>query len=342
MNPIQAHIPDEPNVVELSDSPGRRLRVLRQSKGWEIERVAIQLHLRPHLVEALEQDRYQDLPGPVFVMGYLRNYARLLGLDPEPLISAYRTAHPSPEPGPTQAREPRGRPATAKVRRSTRTDVGRGHILAKLISLGLLVAVIALLVLWWPDRREPGPSLGSDTPGLPLLPSEETAEGDLALEGPEPEVSLASPEPGIESRALALPGIGPERESAPAADTGPPLAPGAAPEAAVSGPAGPTIEPEPAATPEPTPAVPQSQAPTVAMSFTGTSWVDVRDASGKVILTGEMRKGDRRVLSGEPPYSFVIGNARAASVTVGDRPLDLGARGRGGVARFKLDPSSPE
>ena len=57
MNAVQAVSPDDQNVVELTESPGRRLRVQRQSKGWEIERVATQLHLRPHLVEALEQGR---------------------------------------------------------------------------------------------------------------------------------------------------------------------------------------------------------------------------------------------------------------------------------------------
>ena len=97
-------------------------------------------------------------------------------------------------------------------------------------------------------------------------------------------------------------------------------------------------DPRPRLKPQPR----ESKLPEVVLSFSGTSWIDVRDAAGKIILTGEMRKGDRRVLKGDPPYSFVIGNAKAAAVTVGNRPLDLSTRGRGGVARFKLDPGNPE
>jgi cytoskeleton protein RodZ len=163
MNPIQAPSPDEQNVVDFAESPGRRLRVLRQTKGWEIERIASQLHLRPHLVEALEQDRFHELPGPVFVMGYLRNYARLLGIDPEPLIGAYRAATPSQEAHAAWTSHP------------AKPEVGSGHILVRLVSLGLFLAVIAMLVLWWQNRPEPPdePTLGSESPGLPLLAEDE-------------------------------------------------------------------------------------------------------------------------------------------------------------------------
>ena len=132
MNPLEAMSPDDQNVIEFSENPGRRLRVLRQSRGLEVERVAAQLHLRVPMVEALEQDRYQDLPGPVFIAGYLRNYARLLGLDPEPLLAAYRQANPEPEP------------AVLRFKPAPRPDIGSGHILVRLISLGLVVAVIAM------------------------------------------------------------------------------------------------------------------------------------------------------------------------------------------------------
>ena len=57
------------------------------------------------------------------------------------------------------------------------------------------------------------------------------------------------------------------------------------------------------------------------------------------MLNGEIRKGDTRVLTGDPPYTFVIGNARAAQISVGGRPFDFGSRSQGGVARFKLDPT---
>lgn len=75
------------------------------------------------------------------------------------------------------------------------------------------------------------------------------------------------------------------------------------------------------------------------MSFSGPCWVDIRDASGEVRLSGEMRDGDRHVLDGEPPFSLILGNAAAASVEVGGQPFDVRAIARGNVARFQLDPA---
>ena len=344
MNPIQAVSPDDQNVVEFAESPGRRLRVLRQSKGWEIERIASQLHLRAHLVEALEQDRFHELPGPVFVMGYLRNYARLLGIDPEPLIGAYRAANPGQEP-----------PRTP-LSGSPKPEVGSAHILVRLVSLGLILAVIGMLVLWWQNRPVPieEPALGLESPDLPLLPRDALIDGGLPLD--ENETAEALPGPG-DSSAEPEPR---DQEPLPAtAEIPDPASPSAViPPTEAAAPRGQSAEPGPlsagppgestaATAPEESEGAPempaaQPERPQVVLSFSGTSWIDVRDTAGNVILTGEMRKGDRRVLEGDPPYSFVIGNAKAAAVTVGDRALDLSTRGRGGVARFKLDPSNPE
>ena len=78
------------------------------------------------------------------------------------------------------------------------------------------------------------------------------------------------------------------------------------------------------------------------LSFSGASWIDVRDSAGKSVLSGEMQKGDRHVLEGQPPYTFVIGNATVTAVSVGGKPFDLGGVSRGNVARFKLDPEGAQ
>ena len=63
------------------------------------------------------------------------------------------------------------------------------------------------------------------------------------------------------------------------------------------------------------------------------------DVAGEVQLFGEMADGDRHVLGGEPPYSLVIGNASAVTMTVGGTPFDVRAIAKGNVARFELDPA---
>ncbi|MHB0985457.1 MAG: RodZ domain-containing protein [Sulfuricella sp.] len=68
-------------------SPGRMLAEARERAGLSVDEVARQLRLAPRQVEALESDDHAKLPGNTFVRGFLRNYAKLLQIDPEPLLA---------------------------------------------------------------------------------------------------------------------------------------------------------------------------------------------------------------------------------------------------------------
>ncbi|WP_028450722.1 helix-turn-helix domain-containing protein [Chitinibacter tainanensis] len=65
---------------------GQQLRSAREGRGWSVEDVAGQLKLSARQIVALEEERFTDLPGNLFIRGFVRNYARLLGLDSEPLL----------------------------------------------------------------------------------------------------------------------------------------------------------------------------------------------------------------------------------------------------------------
>jgi len=74
------------NAAQPAAAPGRRLSEARQAQNLAAVDVARQLKLSVWQVEALEAGSYQQLPGPIFVRGFIRNYARLLKLDPEELL----------------------------------------------------------------------------------------------------------------------------------------------------------------------------------------------------------------------------------------------------------------
>ena len=74
-----ANVPDQ--------RPGRMLADARADKKLSVAEVAQQLKLSTGQIEALEADAYDRLPGPVFVRGFVRNYARLLDLDGESLVA---------------------------------------------------------------------------------------------------------------------------------------------------------------------------------------------------------------------------------------------------------------
>jgi cytoskeleton protein RodZ len=86
---------------------GERLRRAREERGLSLKEAAERLSLKVGVLEALEACRFAELPEPALARGYLRRYARLLGLDPEPLLALYPKA-PTLEPPPPPQR--RGRP----------------------------------------------------------------------------------------------------------------------------------------------------------------------------------------------------------------------------------------
>lgn len=67
--------------------PGSQLMALRQAKHFSIEDVANSLKLAPRQVAAIENDDYKALPGMVIVRGFIRSYAKLLGVDSAPLLA---------------------------------------------------------------------------------------------------------------------------------------------------------------------------------------------------------------------------------------------------------------
>ncbi|MEE9448390.1 MAG: RodZ domain-containing protein [Arenicellales bacterium] len=68
--------------------PGSVLRAKREEYEWSVEAVAEALHLATDSVRSIEADRYDELPGATYVLGYWRSYARLLGIDMESTIEA--------------------------------------------------------------------------------------------------------------------------------------------------------------------------------------------------------------------------------------------------------------
>lgn len=74
------------------DELGTILKETREARGLSLEDVAKITRIRPRFLEALEEERYDVLPTPVHVRGFLRNYALFLNLDPDPLIARYKSS----------------------------------------------------------------------------------------------------------------------------------------------------------------------------------------------------------------------------------------------------------
>ena len=71
---------NEAQVEQLKEIT-TRLRQVRQEKSIRIEEIASQTMLRVGILQALEEDRFEELPEPIFLQGFIRRYGDALGLD---------------------------------------------------------------------------------------------------------------------------------------------------------------------------------------------------------------------------------------------------------------------
>lgn len=74
--------------IAVVQTVGQRLRAAREAKGLAVDEIARSLKLSPRQIVALEADDWPSLPCKTIIRGFVRNYARLLGLGPDPLMSA--------------------------------------------------------------------------------------------------------------------------------------------------------------------------------------------------------------------------------------------------------------
>ncbi|MES2831209.1 MAG: RodZ domain-containing protein [Pseudomonadota bacterium] len=127
--------------TSLQSSPGANLAAARQAYGLTIEQIANQLNLAPRQIVALESDDYAALPAAAIARGFFRSYAKLMRLDPVPLLALLG---PSSLPGNVRDNA-RSRLVSARVIPETRTP--ETSALARRIRVMPAVAGFATLAL---------------------------------------------------------------------------------------------------------------------------------------------------------------------------------------------------
>ena len=123
---------------------GEELARARQALGLSVADVAQQLKFAARQIEALELGRFEQLPAGTFARGMVRSYARLLKVDPEPLVGriAARVAVPDNAAAVASARRPI--PITDGARRT--------NLVYAALSLAILGVIAAVVFEWQRDR----------------------------------------------------------------------------------------------------------------------------------------------------------------------------------------------
>jgi hypothetical protein len=162
-------------------SIGEALRAARMANGHAIQDAAVATRIRAGYLEALENEEFDRLGGAVYVKGFLRTYATWLGLDPGPLLEAFRT-HEGSE-GPPQVFQGGLRPIEAGFG-------GFGH--RRRVNWFVLGSVAAFLVLVVGLVSLFG-SLGGAERQPPVAAPETTARSRAPVAAPPPTTTVARP-----------------------------------------------------------------------------------------------------------------------------------------------------
>jgi len=144
----------EAQATETRTGVGQELAAAREARGLALADVAQQLKFAPRQLEALEQEHLDALPGATFARGMVRSYARLLKLDPEPLVQRIAGRFEVPDSNRLAERYHQPVPFSDSARRSTFVYLG--------MSLGVLVLVGGVAYEWHQERTA---AARSTTPG---------------------------------------------------------------------------------------------------------------------------------------------------------------------------------
>lgn len=288
-NQVQAGAPGD------GQSAGTLMRQGRERAGMHIAALAVALKVPVKRLEALEADRHDLLPGPVFVRALAASVCRCLKLDSALVLAKLPEARQHDLVVDGSLNQPfRSTPHSGNA--SAWPQASRPALIA-----GAVLLAAAALVYFMPDlslfQRDQAP-----VPAPAAMVTEQVApvaRGDAAAPAGPPQAAGT-------------------RQATPAGQTdGPP--------AASSAPA-----------PAPSTAAAPSADPVVVFSARRSTWVEVIDASGTVLLRRVLNAGEQLPISAASVLKVAVGNVGGVEVKVRGQVLDLAPLAQNNVARFEV------
>ncbi|WP_119154401.1 helix-turn-helix domain-containing protein [Caldimonas tepidiphila] len=298
-----------------SMTAGQMLRAAREQNGMPLSALASAIKVTPQKLEALEADRLDALPDATFARALAKTVCRFLKVDPAPVLAQLPDVRMSELEHVAQGLNQPFRDGTR------RQELLKADTLRRPVVVVSALLVVAALILW----------------ALPagMLPSMDDGE--------------AAQDPVVET---PLPGTGAvPSEPVPLDPAASGVAPAATPPLAVPPPAAlPAVPPPAAVPPAPAPAAPSpasvpaaavvpaagQAADAVVVRASAPSWVELRDADGRTLLSRQLAGGEAVTLAGRFPMQLKVGNVGGTELTVRGKPFDLRAQSRNNVARLEL------
>lgn len=279
-----------------SGSVGAELLAAREALGLSIADVAQQLKFAPRQLEALEQGRFDLLPGGTFARGMVRSYARLLRLEAEPLLERINGRFQAPDADTLAARYSQPVPFSDNARRSTFVYLG--------LSLGILAIGGGVGYQWYREHSAPAQAQAKRQPQVAAAAKAPPASVTRPVQGvprPQPKVVETSATVQVAAAAPAAASKAPE-----------PVVEKAAPKVLTGG------------------------INRLVITCDEEAWIEVKDANDRMLVSSLNPKGAERVVQSRGPLTLVIGNPGNVRVMHNNKPVDLAPHTKLGVSRFTL------
>lgn len=286
-------------------APGTQLAARRQELGLSIEQVASQLNLASRQIQAIETDNYAALPGMASVRGFIRAYAKLLKVEPAPLLLliANETIGPS-------GALPLGPPlSTTPFSDNRLSSMSRYSLPSKPVMIVLLIALLVATLIGWHLEL---------IPGLPQSMTSKLGKGLTFLSA---------------SGASA-----PETVSVGAADTPYTTSAGMATEPIIA-----SIAVQ-AATPVPSGALAAPAAGDAAINakdmlvlkMREDSWVEIKRPDDSMLISRVAKAGTTEAFKVKESLLLTVGNASGVDATLRGKSMQLESDAKSNVARIIL------
>jgi cytoskeleton protein RodZ len=124
----------------LTTLPGEHLHRVREENKMSVKQVADSLHLEVRIIETLENDDYESGIPSIFMKGYIRNYAKLMGIDPEPLIVAFDNKE--------QPEEKQSKSANKQAQLKPKKQAKSNDFWPKIVTIIIVLTLIIFIALW--------------------------------------------------------------------------------------------------------------------------------------------------------------------------------------------------
>lgn len=336
---------DSTEVDSQFDTPGSLLSQARNAKGFTAADIAQKLRLKVGIIEALERDEVLSTISLTFTKGYVRSYAKLLGLNENHIIQLFNELHISDD-------------LTPKKMQSFSRQVSREHNDSRwmIVTYSIIALVILLSILWWVQHQsEPFFAAKSNVPEAEQSVSEslqtpvfDALENDsFTLNAVEIDSELteltnaAEAEVDIETGSDLVP-----YEQAEFADESttaiPDFIPNTNPEnidqvLTVLENNDPDVESELRLFADDNESMQDSnELVELIFSFSGDCWIKITDATGNDIAYGVKKAGRVMPVIGQAPFSVILGAPRSVNLQYDGEPIDISFLPSDRTGRFVL------